>query len=32
MNVVMTPEEVQARRRRNLWLALAIGAFVGLPQ
>ena len=26
----MTPEELQARKRRNLWIALAIVAFVAL--
>jgi hypothetical protein len=26
----MSPEEIAARRRRNLWLALSIGAFVVL--
>jgi hypothetical protein len=26
--VIMTPEELKARKRRNLWIALAIGAFV----
>lgn len=26
----MTPDELKARKRRNLWLALAIGAFVVL--
>jgi hypothetical protein len=26
----MTPEELKARKRRNLWLALAVGAFVVL--
>lgn len=30
MSVIMTPEEVQARKRRNVWIALAIGAFVVL--
>jgi hypothetical protein len=28
--VVLTPEEVRARNRRNLWIALSIGAFVVL--
>lgn len=28
--VVLTPEEQKARGRRNLWIALAIGAFVVL--
>lgn len=26
----MTPEELRARKRRNLWIALSIGAFVVL--
>jgi hypothetical protein len=26
----MTPEELKARNRRNLWIALAVGAFVVL--
>ncbi len=26
--VLMSPEEIAARRRRNLWLALSLGAFV----
>ena len=26
--ITLTPEEQQARKRRNLWLALSIGAFV----
>lgn len=30
MSVILTPEEVKARGRRNLWIALAIGAFVVL--
>ena len=30
MSVIMTPEELQARKRRNLWIALAIAAFVVL--
>jgi hypothetical protein len=28
--LIMTPEEARARRRRNLWIALAIGAFIVL--
>ena len=28
--VTLTPEEKKARSRRNLWIALAIGAFVVL--
>lgn len=30
MSVIMTPDELKARKRRNLWIALAIGAFVVL--
>jgi cytoskeletal protein RodZ len=30
MSVILTPEELKARRRRNLWIALAIAAFVVL--
>lgn len=26
--VILTPEELAARKRRNLWIALSIGAFV----
>jgi hypothetical protein len=26
----MTPEELAARKRRNLWIALGVGAFVVL--
>jgi hypothetical protein len=26
----MTPEELRARKRRNLWIALSVGAFVVL--
>lgn len=26
--VTLTPDQVRARKRRNLWLALSIGAFV----
>lgn len=26
--VILTPEELKARKRRNLWIALSIGAFV----
>lgn len=26
--IIMTPEELRARKRRNFWLALAIGVFV----
>ena len=28
MSVILTPEELQARKRRNLWIALAVGAFM----
>jgi hypothetical protein len=28
VSVILTPEEQAARKRRNLWIALAIGAFV----
>jgi len=28
MSNIMTPEELAARKRRSLWMALAIGAFV----
>jgi hypothetical protein len=28
MSIILTPEEIAARKRRNVWLALAIGAFV----
>jgi hypothetical protein len=28
--VILTPEEVKARGRRNLWIALSIAAFVVL--
>jgi hypothetical protein len=27
-SVALTPEQIKARGRRNLWLALSIGAFV----
>jgi hypothetical protein len=30
MSVIMTPDQLQARKRRNLWIALAVGAFVVL--
>lgn len=26
--VTLTPEQVRARKRRNMWIALAVGAFV----
>ncbi len=28
--VVLTPEQVRARKRRNLWIALSVAAFVAL--
>ncbi len=28
--IVLTPEELKARNRRNLWIAASIGAFVVL--
>jgi hypothetical protein len=28
--LILTPDELRARRRRNLWIALSIGAFVVL--
>lgn len=30
MSVILTPEELAARKRRNLWIALSIAAFVVL--
>ena len=30
MSVILTPEELQARKRRNVWIALAVGAFMAL--
>ncbi len=30
MGVIMTPEELRARKRRNLWIALSIAAFMAL--
>jgi hypothetical protein len=30
MSVIMTPEELQARKRRNMWIALSIAAFIVL--
>jgi hypothetical protein len=30
MSVILTPEEVAARKKRNLWIALAVGAFIVL--
>ena len=26
--VTLTPEELKARKRRNMWLALSLGAFI----
>jgi hypothetical protein len=26
--VIMTPEELKARKRRNLWIALSVAAFM----
>jgi hypothetical protein len=28
--VTLTPEQLAARNRRNLWIALAVGAFMAL--
>lgn len=28
--VILTPEELAARKRRNLWIAFAVGAFIVL--
>jgi hypothetical protein len=30
MSVILTPEELQARKRRNVWIALSITAFIVL--
>jgi hypothetical protein len=30
MSVIMTPEELAARKRRSLWIALAISGFMAL--
>jgi hypothetical protein len=30
MSTILTPEEVKARKRRNVWIALLVGAFVVL--
>lgn len=30
MSIIMTPEELKARKRRNLWIALSVGAFIVL--
>ena len=28
MNVILTPEQLKARKRRNVWIALAVAAFM----
>jgi hypothetical protein len=30
MSVILTPEELKARKRRNLWIALSVAAFIVL--
>ncbi len=30
MSMVMTPDELKARKRRNVWIALSIAAFIVL--
>lgn len=30
MSVVLTPEQIKARKRRNVWIALSITAFIVL--
>jgi len=30
MSVILTPEELAARKRRNLWIALSVAAFIVL--
>jgi hypothetical protein len=30
MSVILTPEELAARKRRNAWIALTIGLFIVL--
>jgi hypothetical protein len=30
MSNIMTPEELEARKRRNVWIALAIAGFMAL--
>jgi len=30
MSAILTPEELRARKRRNVWIALSIAAFVVL--
>lgn len=30
MSVILTPEELKARKRRNVWIALSITAFIVL--
>jgi hypothetical protein len=28
--VILTPEEVKARKRRNIWIAISVGGFMAL--
>ncbi len=28
--VILTPEQLKARKRRNLWIALSVGGFMAL--
>jgi len=30
MSVIMTPEELKARKRRNFWIGLSVAAFMAL--
>lgn len=30
MSIILTPEEAAARKRRNVWIALSIAAFIVL--
>ncbi|HJS79445.1 MAG TPA: hypothetical protein VJ748_02385 [Vitreimonas sp.] len=30
MSVILTPEELKARKRRNVWIALSVAAFIVL--
>ena len=30
MSVILTPEELRARKRRNVWIALSVFAFIVL--
>lgn len=30
MGVILTPEEQKARKRRNVWIAIALAAFMAL--